>query len=80
MQDTARVSSYITKYITKDIDSHLKEKRRYYYSQNCNIAEEELFLYDEEDFLKVYADRIAYAKTVDIPQANQQINYYELVY
>lgn len=80
VQDTSRVSSYITKYITKDVDHHLKEKRRFYYSRNCNIAEEELFLFDEEDFLKVYNDRIIYTKTVDVPQAHQQIHYYELAY
>lgn len=78
--DTGRVSSYITKYITKSVDEHLKEKHRYYYSRNCHIAEEEHFLLDEEDFRKIYADRIVYVKTVDIPQAGQQITYYELKY
>lgn len=78
--DTGRVSSYITKYITKSVDEHLKEKRRYYYSRNCHIAEEEHFLLDEEDFRKIYADRIVYVKTVDVPQASQQITYYELKY
>ena len=78
--DTGRVSSYITKYITKSVDEHLKEKRRYYYSRNCHIAEEEHFLLDEEDFSKIYDDRIVYVKTVDIPQASQQITYYELKY
>lgn len=76
--DSSRTSSYITKYITKDVDLHLKDKRRYYYSQNCNIAEKELYLMDEENFLLVYADRIKYTKSVVVPQANQIINYYEL--
>lgn len=78
--DSGRVSSYITKYITKDVDEHLKDKRRYYYSKNCNIAEKELLLLDEEDFLHVYADRIKYTKSVVVPQACQIINYYELEY
>lgn len=76
--DSARASSYITKYITKDVDLHLEHKRRYYYSRNCNIAEKELYLMDEENFLRVYADRIKYTKSVVVPQANQIINYYEL--
>lgn len=76
--DSARTSSYITKYIIKDVDLHLKDKRRYYYSRNCNIADKELYLMDEEDFLRVYADRIKYTKSVVVPQANQIINYYEL--
>uniref|UniRef100_UPI004056B487 rolling circle replication-associated protein n=1 Tax=Acetatifactor sp. TaxID=1872090 RepID=UPI004056B487 len=80
VQDTAKVSGYITKYITKEVDTHLKNKHRYYKSDSCDIAEEEHFLLNEEDFLKVYADRIVYAKTVEIPQANQQMTYYELKY
>lgn len=76
--DSAKASSYITKYITKDEDRHLKEKRRFYYSRNCAIAEEQLCVIDEEDFRRLYADRITYAKSVNIPQAHQHINYYEL--
>lgn len=80
VKDSSRVSSYITKYITKNVDEHLKEKRRYYYSRNCNIAAEEHFIIDEEDFQKTYADRIIYRKSIQVPQANQIINYYELKY
>lgn len=80
VKDSSRVSSYITKYITKNVDEHLKEKRRYYYSRNCHIAEEEHFIIDEEEFQKTYADRIVYRKSVQVPKANQIINYYELKY
>jgi len=78
--DSARASSYITKYISKDIDEHLKEKRRFYYSRNCRVADEEFFLMNEEDFVKTYNDRISYVKSKKIPQANQVVTYYELSY
>lgn len=80
VRDSNRVSSYITKYITKNVDHHLKEKRRFYKSRNCNVAEEEHFLLDEEEFRRIYADRITYVKTVEVPQAKQIITYYELSY
>lgn len=36
VRDTCRVSSYITKYITKDLGTTLKGKRRYFYSKGLN--------------------------------------------
>lgn len=33
---------------------------------------------NEEDFLKVYGSSITYCKSVTIPEAHQQINYYEI--
>lgn len=76
--DSARASSYITKYITKDIDAHLKDKHRYYKSDNCNICEADKLLLDEDAFLEIYHDRIAYVKTVSVPHAHQICTYYEL--
>lgn len=78
--DTRRVSSYITKYITKESQVSLKEKNRYYCSRNVSRTEPGFHIVDEEDFLKVYADRISYAKSEKVPAAYQQINYYELDY
>lgn len=78
--DTRRVSSYITKYITKESQTFLKEKNRYYCSRNVNRTEADYHIVDEEDFLKVYADRISYAKSEKVPAAHQRINYYELDY
>lgn len=78
IQDSGRASSYITKYITKDCVAHLKEKNRYICSRNVNRAKPEFMVQDEEDFLKLYGDRITYSKSIEIKQANQQITYYEL--
>lgn len=78
VQDTNKVSSYITKYITKDTEQRLKNKKRYLASRNINRTEPTFHLMDENEFLEVYKDRITYAKSVNVPEAYQQINYYEL--
>lgn len=39
VKSTDRVSGYITKYITKELDNHLKGKRRYMASLNCEKPE-----------------------------------------
>lgn len=78
--DTKRVSSYITKYLTKDSQITLKEKNRYYTSRNIKRIQADYHIVDEEDFLKVYGDRITYAKSEKVKAAYQQINYYELEY
>ncbi|MDE6318222.1 MAG: hypothetical protein K2M22_00605, partial [Lachnospiraceae bacterium] len=76
--DTERVSSYITKYITKETGLFLKEKHRYYASRNINRARPQYFIVDEEDFLKTYGASITYCKSVTISEAYQQVNYYEI--
>lgn len=80
VEDSSRVSSYITKYITKDVMLFLKNKKRYYCSRNVDIAEPEYFIMDEEDFQTVYKDKISYCKTITVQEAYQQISYYELTY
>lgn len=80
IMDTRRACSYITKYITKESQIFLKEKNRYYCSRNINRTQPDFHVVDQEDFLKVYADRIAYAKSEKVMAALQQINYYELNY
>lgn len=82
VQDTQKVSSYITKYVTKNIggENYLKNKKRYYASQNINVVEPEYFVLDEEEFQEIYKSNITYCKTVNVVQAHQQITYYELKY
>lgn len=76
--DTAKVSHYITKYITKESTRFLKNKKRYYASRNINKVEPEYFTMDEETFLQIYGDRILHCKTVNMEDAQQQIKYFEL--
>lgn len=78
VKDTNRASSYITKYVTKDIDLKLKNKKRYLCSRNIDRTEPDFMMMYEDDFLEVYADDIVYAKNVKVSAAHQSINYYEL--
>lgn len=78
IQDSSRASNYIAKYITKDCARVLKNKKRYTISQNVNRAEAEYYVRDEEEFLRIYSDRILYCKSIEVKEANQIITYYEL--
>lgn len=78
VQDSGKASGYITKYITKDTELKLKNKKRYLCSQSVNRTEASFHVIDEEEFQKLYSDRITYAKNVIVPAAHQGINYYEL--
>lgn len=76
--DTQRVSSYITKYITKESQIFLKEKNRYYCSRNIERTKPEYGVIDQDTFLEIYGKDITYAKSISIEVANQQISYFEL--
>ena len=76
--DTQRVSSYITKYITKESQIFLKEKNRYYCSRNIERTRPEYGVIDQDTFLEIYGKDITYAKSISIEVANQQISYFEL--
>lgn len=81
VEDTKKVASYISKYITKDLEIHIKGKRRYLASKNCekvkvtdyHMTEEEL-----ETLIDSISLDITYMKTQDIPEAHQRITYIEL--
>lgn len=78
--DTAKVSGYITKYITKECCSILENKKRYYASHNINKPNIVYGVYFEAEFLEMYADKIKYSKSVKINEANLKVSYYELDY
>ncbi len=70
VEDTTRVSGYITKYITKELCLVSKNKKRYWHSKNCNVPCEETLTIPEED-VETLIDSFgfcSYAKTIDIPQ------------
>lgn len=76
--DTQRVSSYITKYITKESQAFLKEKNRYYCSRNIIRVKPEYTVIDQDTFLEIYGSDITYAKSISVEVAHQQITYFEL--
>lgn len=78
IKDSQKTSSYITKYITKDSENKLNNKRRYMCSKNVERVEASYHLLDEEEFLEIYDNNITYSKNIHVPIAHQNINYYEL--
>lgn len=74
--DNARVTSYIGKYITKDLMNNLKYKHRFYASDNCYSSNIELFDWSFDDCLEVCGDDLSYIKTVRTP--DNQIHYMEI--
>lgn len=78
VQDTDRVSGYITKYVTKDMCRVLKNKRRYYVSGNAERAETKLCVLDPDELFNEYGDRINYLNSQDVPAAYQRCTYIEV--
>lgn len=79
VKDTQRCSSYITKYLTKELVTFTKGKKRYWASKNCQRAEvEELFLELPEKiiFKDIIADKISWSKTLE--SDGGKVWYYEL--
>lgn len=78
VKDTQKVCSYIAKYITKALTMSLPNKKRYYASQNLKKVNEVYDVVDADEFMVVYADRIKFIKSVEIPEAHQIVTYIEL--
>lgn len=81
VDDTVRVSGYISKYITKELQNSLKGKRRYIASNNCKRAEVstayippdmlEQFIFDNSRSIKHMSQR-------KVNEAHQLVQYLEL--
>lgn len=81
--EQARVSSYITKYITKDLCDILKNKHRYLVSNNCLRAKdvcEECLLFEDGmgTLMESISPYIRYAKSERVLPAHQIVSYFEL--
>lgn len=77
IKNQSAVRNYIGKYISKDLMNNLKYKKRYYASDNVNIAEEYLCEMSIDTLYERYADRISHAKTITIDKINR-IKYFEV--
>lgn len=81
VQDSKRVSSYICKYITKDLCILSKGKKRYWSSRNCDLPIITEHNFDDlqfNEFMKQYEKNITYTKSVKCQLSNNLITYYEV--
>lgn len=81
IRDSSKASSYITKYITKDLSHILQNQHRYLASQNVNKPLERVFNIDYDELTRIYSkylSQITYMSDVKIPGAGQEILYMEL--
>ena len=79
--DSGRVTSYLTKYITKDLMSYSKGKKKYWASRNLkkpNICEYHIESEQIEQFLADNNDFITYTKTIDNPMSHTKIRIVEI--
>ena len=80
VRDTARASSYITKYITKDLSRILQNQHRFLASQNVSRPVEHVFNIDYEqlqDIMLKHFEHLDYMTNVQVPSALQEITYME---
>ncbi len=80
IDDTRCASGYLTKYITKESDRHLKNKKHYLCSRNISRTKAAYYIVEEEELLKEYGEHIVYSKNIKVKDAFQSINYYEINY
>lgn len=80
IDDTRCASGYLTKYITKESDRHLKNKKHYLCSRNICRTKAAYYIVEEEELLKEYGEHIVYSKNIKVKDAFQSINYYEINY
>lgn len=79
--DSGRVATYMTKYITKELMSYSKGKKKYWASRNLikpNITEYHIENDEIEDFLNRNNDFITYSKTIDSPMSHTKIRIVEI--
>lgn len=80
VRDTSKASSYITKYITKDLSRILANKHRFTASQNIDTPLEKVYNVDHESLEQIlsrYMQRVDYVSNVKVSDAGQNIVYME---
>lgn len=81
VMESNKVSSYITKYITKELCAVSKNKRRYWSSKNCDTAKVSVYNLPYEEisqFLENNIQSICHASNVTVESAGLIINYIEM--
>ena len=83
IKDTGRVSSYVTKYITKELVAVTKNKKRYWCSRNLDkVFVQEFVLAPDEikQMLEDLTEHITYCKTVSNELLGKSTKYIEVAY
>lgn len=81
--DSGRVSSYITKYITKELCDFSKGKKRYWASKNClranDVMEIDMVVPDDiEKYIRSISSEVKYMKQVKNEKSGQIVTYIEV--
>lgn len=79
--DTQRVSTYITKYITKELCAVSFGKKRYWHSNNLNKPVVNTYTMSRneiEDMISSFSDRIIFTKQVDCLYYDLKTTYYQI--
>ena len=81
IESSERVSSYICKYITKELATLTQHRKRFWSSANCvrfkDCVSDE-FLDDPGLIFEKYGDSIDYIKKVKCPVVNRSVTYVEI--
>jgi len=81
VKDSLRAGRYILKYITKDLVTNVKNKKRYWVSRNLEVPEVETFLLDGFDrriLCKELEEDASYHKIISCDAYPQVVNLFEL--
>lgn len=80
VRDSGKASSYITKYITKDISRVLQNQHRFLSSQNVQRPIEKTYNIDYDslqNFIQSHLSEVDYISNVNLTEASQKITYME---
>ena len=83
IKDESRVTSYIAKYISKDLCSVTFNKKRYWSSRNLNKCKVDNYFLDYneiESMINDLSDNITYCKTTECYLNNRRTKYIEVTY
>jgi hypothetical protein len=81
VKDQSKVSSYVSKYITKVLAAVTKYRKRYWHSRNLNVLDVESYnvLADRiDEIFGSICERLKHTKVVVCKPANRRITYIEV--
>lgn len=77
IKDHTRCSKYICKYLTKNLMSHIKNKRRYWHSNNLDFPTVEE-VYIDLEYKKMLENSCDYHKRIEVSAVKGHMDIYEL--